>query len=290
MECITRNPCCLSPTDCVIPAVCRRRIAGAVPPVKATTAFLIACPFLSSAFAFPLGRKEHFFLFNSESKRSTSFEFIRNRFLLPFQRPTVSPSAYSFTQSKLHTPSNSFAIHSGRSEEPAGGSGNGRGLLGQILSLSLSPLTTGLARAMASRPAALKSNAHAWRSGCRCTPHRHANPVRPTRFRQHAHRPLDSAGGGEGVGSEEAEVATETATPASVAAGRGSTWSRGPAWRGCRRSRSCWRTGCGRPATAAPPPWCRRKAGRGEGERLAAELVWNGKAEGGRDGVKRPKC
>jgi hypothetical protein len=81
-----------------------------------------------------------------------------------------------------------------------------RGSSGQILSLSLSPLTMGLARAMASQPAALKSNAHAWRSGYRCTPqkvapHRHANPVRPTRFRQHAHRALD-AGGAEGVGLE----------------------------------------------------------------------------------------
>jgi hypothetical protein len=47
---------------------------------------------------------------------------------------------------------------------------------------------------MASRPAARKSKAHACRSGYRCTPQkvapqRHANPVRPTRFRQLAHLP-----------------------------------------------------------------------------------------------------
>lgn len=62
----------------------------------------------------------------------------------------------------------------------------------QILSLSLSPLMSGLARAMASRPAALKSKPHACRSGYRCAPqnvppHRHANPVSPTRFLQLAH-------------------------------------------------------------------------------------------------------
>jgi hypothetical protein len=88
------------------------------------------------------------------------------------------------------------------------------------LSLSLSPLTTGLARAMASRPAARKSKAHACRSGYRCTPQkvapqRHANPVRPTRFRQLAHLPACLAPAGAIAGATGSEEATAAMTASS---------------------------------------------------------------------------
>lgn len=88
---------------------------------------------------------------------------------------------------------------------------------GQILSRSLSVLTRGFARAMASLPADLKSNSQLCCSGYlwepqKVCPHLHLNPVSPT-FLEHAvHRPaffdgaaVTSAGGAAWGGGSDAE-------------------------------------------------------------------------------------
>lgn len=58
---------------------------------------------------------------------------------------------------------------------------------------SFAALTNGFAFAISSRPADLKSNVHPWISGYLWTPqkvvpHRHLNPVNPTRFLHTVHR------------------------------------------------------------------------------------------------------
>jgi hypothetical protein len=77
----------------------------------------------------------------------------------------------------------------------------------------LEALTTGLALAIASRPAALKSkeqlcfSAYRWMPQ-KVFPHRHLKPVRPTRFLQEKHRLGFSAGGcGEEEEDEDEHVA-----------------------------------------------------------------------------------